>query len=709
MSETTIQVTLDQYDNPSLAQLASQAWVLEQLASIGFDTSLGLIADSPSVQTFYNGLANGSVVTVPNGSTWTGTISAPNNAYQMTWWALGENAFADTVLNGSLFPGDNDTSVSFSGGNLSVSKNSLNSSTPPAPPFAANYVNYSPNFMGAFSGNYTQYTAGNFQAASGPLATGNTTALQSVFASYGMDPANGYDVGTNLAFAKWGQTSTWAFNLFFYDGTGRLPQGLAMQDEIYLEANGWDALPGSAGWYSAGPSNRYGLGLSFGTYPQNPWGANTPVYAKGTSQFSLQAASTIQYTASDTNAYVWVCVQSGTTGGTSPTFPVPKRFNALINNGLMTVTAFTSGPALAVGDYVSIGTQINACKILSLGTGTGGVGTYNVTTGFSNVPQYPAADCVSGAITGTAFTVGGASAGTWAVGQVLSGPNITPGTYIMSGTYPNFVVSISQNAAAANVFANAPSQMIAAPNVNDGTAVWAFGTLYNAYFSAGVLISSDSNVGTGISFAGNFYQAGIDFTQGVFASGAAAIRLAQNQWLDFTGAGIANQQNLRTLGYLTGDSALTYTVLGQNSFRLADGGAMYSLYNTLDDGSGDMSVHGALAVTGAVSGAGINSLFASPPAIGGTAAAAGKFTTLSTTNNTLDDGSGNITATGNISATQYVGHANGAVQFGSASFTANGSTSLSLTALGPSGAHATVQEWLTIKDSSGTTRYIPCF
>jgi hypothetical protein len=45
----------------------------------------------------------------------------------------------------------------------------------------------------------------------------------------------------------------------------------------------------------------------------------------------------------------------------------------------------------------------------------------------------------------------------------------------------------------------------------------------------------------------------------------------------------------------------------------------------------------------------------------------------------------------------------------SAAWSANGSTSLSLTNIGPSGAHATVQEWLTITDSSGNVRYIPTF
>jgi len=50
------------------------------------------------------------------------------------------------------------------------------------------------------------------------------------------------------------------------------------------------------------------------------------------------------------------------------------------------------------------------------------------------------------------------------------------------------------------------------------------------------------------------------------------------------------------------------------------------------------------------------------------------------------------------------------VRFGSAShFSANGAVTTALTGIGPTGSHTTVQEWLTIKNSSGIIRYIPCF
>ncbi len=51
----------------------------------------------------------------------------------------------------------------------------------------------------------------------------------------------------------------------------------------------------------------------------------------------------------------------------------------------------------------------------------------------------------------------------------------------------------------------------------------------------------------------------------------------------------------------------------------------------------------------------------------------------------------------------------GVLQLQSASFSANGVTATVLTGVGPAGASTTVQEWLTIKDAGGTTRYIPCF
>ncbi len=590
----SIQATYATVPRSLASLLGDQGYNLKSLGAL-LDGSGG---DNTTIQSIYNSAASGSVLMVPSGSLWTGTITSPNNVKALTYLALGENAFSASAAAG-LFAGDNDLTVTFTGGTAAFNKNSLNSSTPPTPPLTATYNNYSPNYVGAFSYNYAQYVAAQFQGNSGPMANGNTAAMQCFFNSYGMNPAGSYDILYNGAMAKIGQTSTWLLNLFHTDSTGRLPGAFASWSEIIYEANGWDALPGSAAYYASGVNNRVGLDMSFLTYPQTPWGAGLPVYAKGTTQFSLQAASTIAYTASDSNSYVWVCAQSGTTGGTSPAFPVPTLLmGVLFSTGLLVVTSKTSGPNLAPNAYLSIGTQLNACKVLSDGTGTGAAGTYNCTAGFGSAPGYTGA-CTAGVISGYNFTVAGTVIGTFAIGAVLTGNGtqspVAAGTVITGGTYPNFTVNISQSVSATLIEGFAPSPILAAPNVTDNTAVWAFGTLNNAYFSAGLLISAGANLGTALGINGNIYQAGVDTTGAVFASGAAAIRVASGQLYDFTGNGTQGGQNLRTLGYLGGASGVVFTSLGHNALIIGDSGNLQSLYNTLDDGGGNMSLHGSLA------------------------------------------------------------------------------------------------------------------
>lgn len=51
----------------------------------------------------------------------------------------------------------------------------------------------------------------------------------------------------------------------------------------------------------------------------------------------------------------------------------------------------------------------------------------------------------------------------------------------------------------------------------------------------------------------------------------------------------------------------------------------------------------------------------------------------------------------------------GQMQLGVGSTTANGSVATAMSSLGPTGAHTTIQEWLTFTNSSGVTRYVPAF
>ena len=51
----------------------------------------------------------------------------------------------------------------------------------------------------------------------------------------------------------------------------------------------------------------------------------------------------------------------------------------------------------------------------------------------------------------------------------------------------------------------------------------------------------------------------------------------------------------------------------------------------------------------------------------------------------------------------------GTLKGGTGLWTANGSVATTMTSLGPTGSHATVQEWFTVTDSGGTVRYIPAY
>lgn len=113
---------------------------------------------------------------------------------------------------------------------------------------------------------------------------------------------------------------------------------------------------------------------------------------------------------------------------------------SIANTGVMTVSAVASG-TLAVGQLVQgAGVPANT-YILSLGTGTGGTGTYNLTqTGFvvasESMTSTSAAGLGGASITASTatnvLTVTAVAYGTLAVGMLIVGTSIPAGTYISS-------------------------------------------------------------------------------------------------------------------------------------------------------------------------------------------------------------------------------------------------------------------------------------
>ena len=177
--------------------------------------------------------------------------------------------------------------------------------------------------------------------------------------------------------------------------------------------------------------------------------------------------------------------------------------------------------------------------------------------------------------------------------------------------------------------------------------------------------TTNTNIGTLLEQAISGYQTqgmttGNDVTLSM-TPGASAV--ARNMYLELTGTGgastnlivPANEKLYFVYNNTTG--AVTVKVSGGTGVSVpanakivlvCNGTDIYDALNylsALTTGtlavSGASTFTGATTLTGAVSGAGINAYLASPPAIGGTAAAAGSFTTVAA--------SSTVTATGAVS------------------------------------------------------------
>jgi hypothetical protein len=112
--------------------------------------------------------------------------------------------------------------------------------------------------------------------------------------------------------------------------------------------------------------------------------------------------------------------------GSFPSYPSGSAgaFSGWISAaGVLTVTSVASG-SLGVGMLLAgIGVPINA-RIASLGTGTGGVGTYNL-----SLPNALPTFTIQASLNGTQMTVTSAN-GILAVGQLVAGTGITSPVYI---------------------------------------------------------------------------------------------------------------------------------------------------------------------------------------------------------------------------------------------------------------------------------------
>lgn len=192
--------------------------------------------------------------------------------------------------------------------------------------------------------------------------------------------------------------------------------------------------------------------------------------ANATIAFPIGAAVSI-YNNSDTAQDV--SIASGTTDilrtpNTDGDVVTQASFTATFSGTVMSVSAVSAG-TLGVGQ--SVVTAGGTFTISSLGTGTGGTGSYNMSGSYTNATAttYTATKkvvatingqiaTVTGSISTTTLTVTAVTSGTLAVGQVLSGTGITAGTKITgfitgTGGTGTYSVSTSQTASSTTVTA----------------------------------------------------------------------------------------------------------------------------------------------------------------------------------------------------------------------------------------------------------------
>lgn len=90
-------------------------------------------------------------------------------------------------------------------------------------------------------------------------------------------------------------------------------------------------------------------------------------------------------------------------------------------------------------------------------------------------------------------------------------------------------------------------------------------------------VVANGRLGNGVQVLGNIYRAAFDASQIVPAdSTVAAYRMAPGHVIDFSGnsTGVGSNLNVRTLGYVTADTALSYKKSGTTLWSVSDAGVM---------------------------------------------------------------------------------------------------------------------------------------
>ena len=140
--------------------------------------------------------------------------------------------------------------------------------------------------------------------------------------------------------------------------------------------------------------------------------------------------------------------------------PSSATFTGSISTTTLTVTTMLNG-TIAVGQALFGEGVAQNTVITALGTGTGGVGTYTVsssqTTASTSINTTAAPAIVTGDISGTTLTVSAVTSGVLQIGQTIEGAGVTDGTIITafgtgSGGTGTYTVSASQTVSSTTIY-----------------------------------------------------------------------------------------------------------------------------------------------------------------------------------------------------------------------------------------------------------------
>lgn len=373
------------------------------------------------------------------------------------------------------------------------------------------YWNDDPNFRGPLNGSYDQFAAANFQATTGTHATGNTSPVNLRLDSYGMQNIGAYDIGLPVLIVKRGNNSSWGTVINQMDVSGLPSNAFNQWNEYDLESNGYDRMPWGPGYGLPEAGNRCVFCVALKPHQFDGWKASTQISIPTFAQGTLQEYKSIQVAASDGKQYIWRAVETIKHSNTGITGSIQPRFPIPTH-----VVGEISGSTLRVvmvpqgeispGDYLSGAVPTQPVKIVAQAKGVRG----------------------------------------------------KAGEYILERATVNTGITA----------------FYASKRVVDNEIVWCFSEDWAQEVSsllwAGGSDSTTYNTIVAVQPGVNISDAVIDTSGAVMRNGAAPIRMAKDQWIDFSSDNTLLGRNVHQLGYSSGDDRLEYSVNGSAGIQFSN-------------------------------------------------------------------------------------------------------------------------------------------